>query len=135
MTQLSGKRISKRSADDALIPLINIVFLLLIFFMVAGSIQPSIPVDISHPIANEVDNPIKPLAVQIVLTDEGTIYWNEQIVTIEKVPQVMKEQTPTQVNLHLAGSIKAIELEPLLNVLRAHKGTAISLITIQQGTL
>jgi len=135
MTQLSGKRISKRSADDALIPLINIVFLLLIFFMVAGSIQPSIPVDISHPIANEVDNPIKPLAVQIVLTGEGTIYWNEQIVTIEKVQRVMQEQTPTQVNLHLAGSIKAIELEPLLNVLRAHKDTEISLITIQQGAL
>jgi len=135
MTQLSGKRISKQSADDALIPLINIVFLLLIFFMVAGSIQPSIPVDISHPIANEVDNPIKPLAVQIVLTGEGTIYWNEQIVTIEKVQRVMQEQTPTQVNLHLAGSIKAIELEPLLNVLRAHKDTEISLITIQQGAL
>lgn len=135
MTQLRCKRVNKKSADDALIPLINIVFLLLIFFMVAGSIQPSIPVDISHPIASEVDNPIKPLEVQIVLTHDNTIYWNEQIVTIEKVQQAMNEQTPSQVNLHLASQLKAIELEPLLNVIRAHKATAISLITVQQGDL
>ncbi|MBL4822152.1 MAG: biopolymer transporter ExbD [Colwellia sp.] len=135
MTQLHSKRVNKKSADDALIPLINIVFLLLIFFMVAGSIQPSIPVDISHPIASEVDNPIKPLAVQIVLTRDNTIYWNEQEVTIEKVQQAMKEQAPSKVNLHLASQIKAIEFEPLLNVIREHQATAISLITVQQGDL
>ncbi len=40
---------SRRNNDDNLIPMINIVFLLLIFFMIAGQIQNSLPKDIHLP--------------------------------------------------------------------------------------
>lgn len=45
------KRSSKRTmaSDDGLIPMINIVFLLLVFFMVAGAIRPVEPLDITPP--------------------------------------------------------------------------------------
>ena len=43
----SGKRVL--GSDDGLIPMINVVFLLLVFFMVAGSIKPGEPLDIEPP--------------------------------------------------------------------------------------
>ena len=132
MTQLVVKKPNKKNAEDALIPLINIVFLLLIFFMVAGSIQPSISVEVNHPVAAEVDNPIKPLTVQIVMTYQKDIYWNERKVSLKQLKQLMADSTPTKVNLHLDSQILAIDLEPVLNVIRSHKITGISLITQQQ---
>jgi len=133
MTQLAIKKANRKSADDALIPLINIVFLLLIFFMVAGSIQPSIPVDINHPVAANINNPIKPLTVQIVLTKNNDIYWNDEAMPLEKLKRTMTNNTPSNINLHVDLQVKAIELEPILNVIRAHKITNINLITQQQG--
>lgn len=37
------------NSDDGLIPMINIVFLLLVFFMVAGAVKPVEPLDIEPP--------------------------------------------------------------------------------------
>ena len=39
------------NSDDNLIPLINIVFLLLIFFMVAGQMQKPLATDITLPVS------------------------------------------------------------------------------------
>jgi len=38
-----------RNNDDGLIPMINVVFLLLVFFMVAGTIKPKSPIEIDSP--------------------------------------------------------------------------------------
>jgi len=52
---MAGKRLrlrrvtKKRDTDDRLIPLINVVFLMLIFFLLAGSIRPPDPFDITLP--------------------------------------------------------------------------------------
>ncbi|MGB7302334.1 MAG: biopolymer transporter ExbD [Burkholderiaceae bacterium] len=42
----------KRESDDRLIPLINVVFLMLIFFLLAGSIRPPDPFDVTLPQSN-----------------------------------------------------------------------------------
>lgn len=38
-----------RSTDESIVPLINIVFLLLVFFMLAGTIEPADPFDVEPP--------------------------------------------------------------------------------------
>ena len=43
------KKVEKPSIDDRIMPLINIVFLLLIFFLVAGIIREADPMDILPP--------------------------------------------------------------------------------------
>jgi biopolymer transport protein ExbD len=46
--QRSGER---RLGDDALVPLINMVFILLLFFMLAGTIRPPDPLPIERPMS------------------------------------------------------------------------------------
>jgi len=49
-TRLRLRQVNKkRESDDRLIPLINVVFLMLIFFLLAGSIRPPEPFDIALP--------------------------------------------------------------------------------------
>jgi len=131
MEQLLIKSLRKKSADDALIPLINIVFLLLIFFMVAGSIQPSVPVDVDHPIASNIDNPIKALPVQILLTKNNEIYWNNKKISLTELQQVLTQQVPDNINLHIDQQVTAIDLDTVLNVIRQHQVQGINLITQQ----
>lgn len=129
MEHLLIKPLRKKSSDDALIPLINIVFLLLIFFMVAGSIQPSVPVEVNHPIASNIDNPIQALAAQILLTKHNNIYWNDKKISLTELQQVLTQQLPTHINLHTDQQVTAIDLDAVLNVIRQHKVKNINLIT------
>lgn len=66
--------------EDGVIPLINIVFLLLVFFLLAGHIAPAEPADISPPIsANPPDNPAEPAVLYIQA--DGTTLHNDAIVS------------------------------------------------------
>jgi len=133
MTTLLINKPRKKSSDDALIPLINIVFLLLIFFMVSGSIQPSIPVEIKHAVVPEIDDPIQALTIQIVLTANNELYINDVLTSLEQVTQSLSTTAPDHINLHVDSTVTAINLEPVLNVIRLNKQTTIHLITQQQG--
>jgi len=51
-TRLRLRQVAKkRESDDRLIPLINVVFLMLIFFLLAGSIRPPEPFEIALPVS------------------------------------------------------------------------------------
>ena len=53
-------------SEDGIIPLINIVFLLLVFFLLAGYIAPPEPADITPPIsASAPDDPAEPAVLHI----------------------------------------------------------------------
>lgn len=63
----------KNSDDDNLIPLINIVFLMLIFFMVAGQIQPSDGVKIESP-TSVSDTKLTPERLKVVISEDGQLF-------------------------------------------------------------
>jgi len=134
MSLLSVKSPRKKQSDDALIPLINIVFLLLIFFMVAGSIQPSIPVELNHPVAAQIDHPITAQPVQITLTLSNDIYWNDTKMSVEQFGQAIAKDVPNSINLHVDQQVTAGYLDTVLNVIRQHQIATINLITQQTGT-
>ena len=131
MSLLSVKAPRKKQSDDALIPLINIVFLLLIFFMVAGSIQPSIPVELNHPVAAQIDHPITAQPVQITLTLSNDIYWNETKMSVEQFGQAIAKDVPNSINLHVDQQVTAGYLDTVLNVIRQHQIATINHITQQ----
>jgi biopolymer transport protein ExbD len=129
MERFFVKPLKKKSPEDALIPLINIVFLLLIFFMVAGSIQPPVPTDVNHPIAHNIDNPIKAIAAQILITEHNEIYWNSKKISLIKLQKILTKQLPKKINLHADKNVTAINLDAILNVIRRHQVESINLIT------
>lgn len=62
-----------KNDDDSLIPLINIVFLMLIFFIVAGQIQPSDGVQVESP-SSISDVELMPERLKVVITEQGDVF-------------------------------------------------------------
>lgn len=80
---ISQKYLVQRAAqtDDGVIPLINVVFLMLIFFMVAGQIQKADAVKIEPPRSvNEAKAETDP-NVLILVSISGEWFFNDQPVT------------------------------------------------------
>ena len=72
-------------SDDNLIPMINVVFLLLIFFMVAGTIRPSDPLPIDAPLT--LSGAAKTAQPILYLEASGTMILNETPVTADRLAE------------------------------------------------
>jgi len=65
--------------DDHLVPLINIIFLMLIFFMIAARFAPSEPLDVAPPRSSR-GAPVSMADRTILLAADGRVAVGEQIV-------------------------------------------------------
>ena len=65
--------------DDGLIPMINVVFLLLVFFMVAGTIKPGEPLDITPPQSAQTGDQRAVHVVHVAL--DGSLALDGRILT------------------------------------------------------
>jgi biopolymer transport protein ExbD len=72
------------SSDDNMIPLINIVFLLLIFFMVAGHIQKRPNASIELPTLTHLETPAN-LQRFVEINADGIVWMDEKAMTPEQV--------------------------------------------------
>ena len=85
------KKRQKNSMDDNMIPLINIVFLMLIFFMVAGQIAQSEPVKVNLPNSiSEKHKPEEPAVIVIGL--DGKIAFEKNIVSQPELTALIKQR-------------------------------------------
>ncbi|WP_438971480.1 ExbD/TolR family protein [Methylophaga sp.] len=81
----------KPNQDDNLIPLINIVFLMLIFFMVAGHISQSDPINVQPPnSSSDKQDAQEPLLI-LVATD-GTIAFEQEIISRDELASRITEK-------------------------------------------
>lgn len=148
----------RSAADDHLIPLINIVFLLLIFFMVAGRVEIQQGTELSPPQARS-ETPLQQDATLLLsLQADGALSVNGDVISpsvsadmlkaidakflaINKPPLVNKEQLADKISaLNLArdsavivrvhASLPAKMLDPLLAVLREQGFSRINLATV-----
>ena len=114
----------KRSADDNMIPLINIVFLLLIFFMVAGQIQrrPQENIQLPDPVAmaDEIS-----LAEFIEMNRDGELFFRGHSTTLEHLPQQLAGVG--QLTLIADRDSTAAQLESIAAVLRQQSGLTVQL--------
>ncbi|HAD24398.1 MAG TPA: hypothetical protein DCF61_01535 [Alphaproteobacteria bacterium] len=79
----------KRRTYEAVVPLINVVFLLLIFFLLAGTMQQAEPVDVTLPVG-ELDEIKPPEAVTIYVADDGFVYIFDQIIEARFAPFMLR---------------------------------------------
>lgn len=66
-------------SDDSLIPLINVVFLMLIFFMVAGKISQSDPVSIDPPVSHQ-ESKVPDIKHRLLLTVQQQLYLDDELL-------------------------------------------------------
>jgi len=128
------KEKSRQSLDDKLVPLINIVFLLLIFFMVAGRIEKSHKDDIDVPKVNS-SNELPSKAEEIVLLKNGKILSGERVFSVEE----FTEQLPSlglekeYISIRADSSATAEQLAPIIKTLNSIGQKKIGLIAMSRG--
>lgn len=130
-----GKAIQhkKPNQDDNLIPLINIVFLMLIFFMVAGHISESDPIKVQPPASvSEQYSEVKPLTI-VVSTDGQIAVGQEQVTEKELTAAISQqfEQAEDPEAFRLLVKVDAnLAVEKLQHVLSLIKQTGIKRIAL-----
>jgi biopolymer transport protein ExbD len=66
---------SRRGAQESIVPMINVVFLLLIFFLMTSQIAPPDPVEVETPVSISGSGP--DADTKLFLDAEGTLFFGE----------------------------------------------------------
>lgn len=135
---IDQKFIAQRDAqtDDGVIPLINVVFLMLIFFMVAGQIQKSDPIKITPPESiNETRAQTEPNALILVGLD-GRFYLGDEVITLTDIAprlNALFEAAPDKqsfwVQVKADGALSIDQLSPVFTQIRQSGLTKVSVAT------
>jgi biopolymer transport protein ExbD len=126
------------SSDDNMIPLINIVFLLLIFFMVAGHIQKRPNASIELPTLTNLETPAN-LQRFVEINADGMVSMDEKAMTPEQVGDALsvistlegmteKNNAVIELTLVVDQRVTAAQLESVLSELRPLKNIALSIL-------
>lgn len=126
-------RHGSRTADDSLIPLINIVFLLLIFFMVAGQIAQQQDPDISPP-SSASRLALEPTKVELAMNSAGALTLDGQAVDAatlaQRITSLAAEETDIRVSLRADRDATATDLDGVFTQLRDLGVSTITLHTL-----
>ncbi len=126
------KKVEKPSIDDRIMPLINIVFLLLIFFLVAGIIREADPMDILPP--ESVVEDISPEDSINLYIDADAHIVLEQIATEKsdvplRLKQILEGNPDRPVRIVADKGIETVEIVALMDSLRKVGITKVRLAT------
>jgi biopolymer transport protein ExbD len=100
-------------------PLVDVMLVLLIIFIITVPVLThSVKVDL--PRADNTPNEIKPDTINLAVTENGLIHWNETTVTVEELEQRLQSlatQQP-QPEIHLRGA-RTVAYEHVVQVMAA----------------
>ncbi len=131
----------KPDQDDNLVPLINIVFLMLIFFMVAGHISQSDPIKVQPPLsASETKQVEKPLV--IIVSDNGEVAIEQAIIddsallpSINQHFEAAENKDTFHILVKVDGSLPVDQLQHVLSIIKQSGIKRVSLATQKQADL
>ena len=106
-------------SDINMTPLVDVMLVLLIIFIIAVPvITHSVKVDL--PRADNTINEEKPQTINLSVTSDGTIHWNETAVTAEELDQRLQVEAAKQPQpeVHIRGDRK-VDYEHVLKVMAA----------------
>lgn len=134
MIRLSTETQSRRSLDEKIIPMINVIFLLLIFFMVAGNLSRLVSRDIALP-GSVSDQMSEAAEISLLLTDTGELYWQGQQIEIHQLREILgraDKNLPIKLELNADARVKAAHLVPLINEMTKQGVSRVSLVTMNR---
>ncbi|NKN32792.1 ExbD/TolR family protein [Marichromatium bheemlicum] len=112
------------SSDDQLIPLINVIFLMLIFFMLAGHIAPSDPIEIEPPRSSEAPEaqPPQPEQRTLLIATDGRLALDGNALSppqLQRRLAAWREAVPTgTLRIKADARLSAGQLQETLTLLR-----------------
>ena len=125
-----------KNEDDRILPLINVVFLLLIFFMLAGRLAASDPFQIDPPVSgSEGKVTVEDLLVQVGA--EGRLALNGEEMSEEAlgaaVAARLSDGTAAPVRLKADGTVEAARVVAIMEILKEAGVEAVQLLTLPAG--
>lgn len=116
--------------EDNLIPMINIIFLLLIFFMIAGQVsQLRNPESIRVP-DSASQKAITPQTIQITITQNQHYFVDDQPIALDELDRLLTDTSDKKtVNLMVDASLTAGDLDRVLQLLRQQTVRKVALFT------
>lgn len=132
----------KKAVPENTIPLINIVFLMLIFFLIAGTVAPPVSTELKPPAS--VDLPLMPPAGNAVeILKDGTLIHRGERLPLEAIlarfpprghaADAAFEDRDAVLHILADRQLPASRLMPVLQAFRARGHKAIRLVTIRGG--
>ena len=115
--------------DDGLLPLVNIIFLLLIFFMIVGVIEKNIIRDNVQLPKVELDKFENKDITKIFYDADKNIFINDEIININDIGKKIKSLKVTDVILVADKSILISEMNSVLLELNKNEITNIKLLS------
>ena len=132
MTLFDQPRRRRPDDDQRVMPLINVVFLLLIFFMVAGQLSKTDPVQIDPPLSESDKDPGEHL-VQVLIANDGRLLLRGEEVAFGdlgvRLGDVLRDGAGKIVHVKADGAVDAAEVIRVLDVLKAAGVEKVKLLT------
>lgn len=112
-------------------PLIDIVFLLLIFFMVSTTFVESHGITVNLPKASTAPSQAQSTDISINISRQGEIYYENRKILIEELPSLIKSKASDLAStLFIVRADKAAEHGQVVKVLDAAKRTGVKRIAV-----
>ena len=115
--------------DDGLLPLVNIIFLLLIFFMIAGVIEKKIVRDNLELPSAELSRFENKEVTKIYIDKDNNYFLNDKITSNENIISHIKEKKIKEVILIADKSLLINDISELLNNLHQNNIKNIKLLS------
>lgn len=127
----------KRPADDGIVPLINIVFLLLIFFLIVGTIAPTPDIAVTYPETDK--SPVSRAPVEaLYVSAGGFLSYGGNSVDPDSLPALVRgvlvESDGAPLPVVVDRSLPAGDLAPVLGKIAAGGAKTVKLITLRART-
>lgn len=122
--------VRRKSGEENLIPMINVVFLLLIFFMVAGQIKAQSSNNIELPISASGEKP-ETISLRLEVDRHNQLYLNGQGISLNELESSLENISTENLQIALVAdkTLNAANLEKVLQVFRKNGLADIQLLT------
>ena len=116
--------------DHGLVPLINVVFLLLAFFMIAGQIQRSDAVRVAPPVSISETFPAEQ-RMELAVVADGTVYLDGEAVPLEELGSATTSRSPDRraILVKADADLDVTRLEAVLEELARAGASRVALAT------
>ena len=128
MGMAGGKLDGEPMIDMNMTPLIDVLLVLLIMFIITIPVAThSVDIDLPQPSAAPPDIPIDPIKNKLVLTQDNTILWNAEPVSMSQLVTLLQETLTIQPEPELQFEPEALaSYELSANVLRVIKQSGVT---------
>lgn len=125
---------TRRLQDDNILPLINVVFLLLIFFVIAGAITRSAPFDLTLPTTARTQDRATPADKVLSVAAGGRLAFAGEPVEAAELKEMLADWPQHQpLQIRADRGLNASTLTRLLERLREAGIASVLLLTEHQG--